>query len=49
MVATPEITIFELEGNVDWVLLGCDGIFDVLSNEEINEMVWETIRYHRAN
>lgn len=26
-----------------------DGIYDVLSNEEVNECVWQTINYYKAN
>lgn len=32
---------------MDYALLGCDGIFDVLTNEEVNEVIWETVRFHK--
>lgn len=44
---TPEITIFNYSDDIDYALLGCDGIFDVLTNEEVNEIIWETVRYHK--
>jgi len=28
-------------------MMGCDGIFDVLSNEEVNEVIWETVDYYK--
>lgn len=34
---------------MDYALLGCDGIFDVLTNEEVNEIIWETVRYHKES
>lgn len=35
-----------MDKELDYVLLACDGIFDVLCNDEINDIIWETI--HRA-
>ena len=29
--------------DLDFLILGCDGIFDVMSNEECSEIVWETV------
>lgn len=43
----PEITIFDWDVHTDYVLLACDGIFDVLSNDEVNDVIWETINYHK--
>merc|ERR1712211_231116 len=31
-------------GAGDWLLLACDGIFDVVSNEEVQEFVEERLR-----
>ena len=31
----PEITEYKLDGTEDLLIMGCDGIFDVLSNEEL--------------
>jgi serine/threonine protein phosphatase PrpC len=48
-VPTPEITIFPYVTNMDYALLACDGVFDVLTNEEVNEIVWETVDYYKNN
>ena len=39
VVALPDITEIELDEEFNFIVLGCDGIFDVLSNEEILECV----------
>ena len=39
VVALPDITEIELGEEFNLIVLGCDGIFDVLSNEEILECV----------
>mgnify|MGYP002528915130 CR=1 FL=1 len=39
VVALPDITEIELNDEFNFIILGCDGIFDVLSNEEILECV----------
>jgi serine/threonine protein phosphatase PrpC len=49
IVATPEIHSYELTENVDYVLLCCDGIFDVLTNDEVNDIIWETVRFHQLH
>ena len=44
VVATPEITSFKLNtGNHDFIVLGCDGIFDKMSNEDISHCVWNSV------
>ena len=47
IVPTPEISVFGYREDIDYILLGCDGIFDVLTNEEVNEIIWETVLYYR--
>ncbi len=39
VVALPDITEIELSDEFNLIVLGCDGIFDVLSNEEVLECV----------
>ena len=39
VVALPDITENELNDEYNFIVLGCDGIFDVLSNEEILECI----------
>jgi hypothetical protein len=39
LISTPEIKIFEINSNIEWIILGCDGIYDTLSNEEIKTCI----------
>ena len=43
----PEVHVVPFTPELDYVLLGCDGIFDTLTNEEVNSIIWETINYYR--
>ncbi len=38
--SVPEIIAFKLKEEIDFILLGCDGIFDQLSNKEVIDCVW---------
>lgn len=49
IIANPDIGSFELSMNVDFILIGCDGIYDVLSNEEIAECVWTAANQEKTN
>ena len=40
LIAKPSITFFKLNKKSDFVLIGCDGIFDSLENEKIFKMIW---------
>jgi protein phosphatase 2C family protein 2/3 len=40
IVAEPEIKQFRVQADHDFILMGCDGIFDKLTNREIIELVW---------
>lgn len=39
VTAYPDVEVRELTGDHEFVLLACDGIWDVLSNEEVLEFV----------
>lgn len=41
VIAEPEIKTFKIKPEYDYIILGSDGIFDKLSNKNINEVVWE--------
>jgi len=41
VIATPDITCFKVEDNYDFIILGCDGIFDKLSNQKVFKACWE--------
>lgn len=49
VTADPEITVFKYSDDLDYVLLGCDGIFDALTNEEVNQIVWETVHQYKTS
>ena len=40
LIAKPSITFFKLNKKSDFILIGCDGIFDSLDNEKILKMIW---------
>lgn len=44
LTAQPDIKCFKIEESYDFILLGCDGIFDKLSNFQVIRAVWETVR-----
>jgi len=43
LIAKPEITKIRLSAEHDFIVLGCDGIYDKLSNEEVSKVVWDTM------
>jgi protein phosphatase PTC2/3 len=40
VIATPEIKEFIIDDKMDFLLLGCDGIFDKISNAEVIKQSW---------
>ena len=49
VVALPDITEIELNDEYNFIVLGCDGIFDVLSNEELLECVKIVLKEKKIN
>jgi len=49
ITADPEIHIFDIDKDLDYALIACDGIFDCMSNEEVNNVIWETVAYYKEN
>ena len=43
VVSTPEIVKFRIDEKYDFLLLGCDGIFDRTENGEIVKEIWSTL------
>jgi serine/threonine protein phosphatase PrpC len=39
---------FKLKPDTDFIVLGCDGIFDKLDNEDTSECVWKTVKDLKA-
>ena len=50
VVCDPEIhTIPNGASDLDYIVIGSDGIFDKLKNEDINKIVWNTIKDYQYN
>lgn len=50
VVCDPEINYLKNGANdLDFIVIGSDGIFDKLKNEDINKLVWSTIRDYQHN
>lgn len=43
IICDPEIRVFKLKDNFDFFLIGCDGIFERMSNKQIIDCVWDRI------
>ncbi len=42
IVCDPEIRCFKIESQFDFILMGCDGIFDRLNNRDVVNQVWDS-------
>ena len=42
IIPSPDINEFDLDESYDFMVIGCDGIFDVISNEEIFD-IWKIV------
>ena len=40
VVAEPDITAFKIKSNFDYIVIGCDGIFDKLDNKDCVHLIW---------
>ena len=47
VAALPDIVEFELTDEYNFMVIGCDGIFDVLTNNEILECIQIVLRIHK--
>mmetsp|Transcript_31076 Transcript_31076/g.54030 ORF Transcript_31076/g.54030 Transcript_31076/m.54030 type:complete len:422 (+) Transcript_31076:326-1591(+) len=43
VIAEPEIRVYEIRDNYDFILMGCDGIFDKLSSSDAIETCWRAM------
>ena len=41
IIAKPDIKQFNVLPEHDFIVIGCDGIFDKLSNKEVVDIVWK--------
>lgn len=48
VVALPEIFSFKVSPHHDFIALGCDGIFDKLSSQDVVRCVWNTMEEEKA-
>ncbi len=49
IIAQPEISQFTLKPDFhDFIVLGCDGIFDRLSNQQVLDVTWDTINQAKS-
>ncbi|EGR28296.1 protein phosphatase 2c, putative [Ichthyophthirius multifiliis] len=49
VIAQPDITCIQIQQNYDFILLGCDGVFDKLSNEQCINFMWQKINQQKNN
>ena len=49
VICTPEI-VYEPTGThtLDYIIIGSDGIFDKLKNDQINQIVWDIATFQRT-
>lgn len=47
--AVPDIKHCKIEDQYDFILLGCDGIFDKLTDTQVLKAVWESARKRYSN
>ena len=40
IINKPDVYIFDINPSNDFIVMGCDGIFDDLSNQEVSDAVW---------
>lgn len=49
VIAEPDVTAFKVteESKLDFILIGCDGIFDKMDNKEAVHLAWQSILERR--
>jgi protein phosphatase 2C family protein 2/3 len=40
VIAEPDITCFKIRSNNDFIIIGCDGIFDKMTNKDAAHLAW---------
>ena len=43
IVCDPDIKSFKIQDNFDFIMIGCDGIFERLNNRDCVDMVWDRV------
>lgn len=49
VIARPDITSFKIAADYDFVVIGCDGIFDQLSNRDVIQCAWNTAAQEKGS
>jgi serine/threonine protein phosphatase PrpC len=49
VIADPEIKVFQITKQHDYIILACDGIFDKMSNADVNACVWNSCQLDLLN
>jgi hypothetical protein len=44
VIATPDVKVFKVEDNYDFLVLACDGIFDKMTNIQVVQAAWESAK-----
>ena len=44
VVPTPDIKCFRIKSNYDYIMLGCDGVFEKLENKHVINAAWDANR-----
>ncbi|CDW84725.1 protein phosphatase 2c containing protein [Stylonychia lemnae] len=44
VIAEPDITAFKINKNFDYILMGCDGIFDKIETKDCIHLIWQNIQ-----
>ena len=42
-MADPDVTAFEIKDNHDFIVIGCDGVFDKLSSKDAIHIAWQKV------
>lgn len=48
VIAVPDIKAFKIQNEHDFIILGCDGIFDKLTNRDVINCCWFTVNNQKA-
>lgn len=43
VIADPDVTAFEIKDNHDFIVIGCDGVFDKLSSKDAIHIGWQKV------
>ena len=49
VIATPDIKCFKIRSNYDFIILGCDGVFEKQDNKQIINACWDASRCDYEN